>query len=104
MGQKQFGIDNDRLSSYAKEIKEIHDLGVEIAIVIGGGNIFRGVQAEEGRARARCRGLVRKNALARRPHHAQTLRRHASCRWPATLFQASHRAPPASAPRRRAAG
>ena len=48
MGNKQFGIDNDRLSSYAKEIKEIHDLGVEIAIVIGGGNIFRGVQAEEG--------------------------------------------------------
>jgi uridylate kinase len=48
MGEKQFGIDNDRLSSYAHEIKEIHDLGVEIAIVIGGGNIFRGVQAEEG--------------------------------------------------------
>jgi uridylate kinase len=48
MGEKQFGIDNDRLSSYANEIKEIHDLGVEIAIVIGGGNIFRGVQAEEG--------------------------------------------------------
>ena len=48
MGDKQFGIDNNRLSSYAHEIKEIHDLGVEIAIVIGGGNIFRGVQAEEG--------------------------------------------------------
>jgi uridylate kinase len=48
MGNKQFGIDNDRLSSYANEIKEIHNLGVEIAIVIGGGNIFRGVQAEEG--------------------------------------------------------
>jgi uridylate kinase len=48
MGEKQFGIDNNRLSEYAKQIKEIHDLGVEIAIVIGGGNIFRGVQAEEG--------------------------------------------------------
>ncbi|MFN5149821.1 MAG: UMP kinase, partial [Flavobacteriia bacterium] len=48
MGDKQFGIDNNRLSEYAKQIKEIHDLGVEIAIVIGGGNIFRGVQAEEG--------------------------------------------------------
>ena len=35
-------------NNYANEIKEIHDLGVEIAIVIGGGNIFRGVQAEEG--------------------------------------------------------
>jgi uridylate kinase len=48
MGDKQFGIDNLRLSSYAKQIKELHELGVEIAIVIGGGNIFRGVQAEEG--------------------------------------------------------
>jgi uridylate kinase len=48
MGDKQFGIDNNRLAEYSKQIKEIHDLGVEIAIVIGGGNIFRGVQAEEG--------------------------------------------------------
>ena len=48
MGDKQFGIDNNRLNSYANEIKEIHNLGVEIAIVIGGGNIFRGVQAEQG--------------------------------------------------------
>lgn len=48
MGNKQFGIDNNRLSDYAEEIKEICDLGIEVAIVIGGGNIFRGVQAEEG--------------------------------------------------------
>ncbi len=48
MGDKQFGIDNNRLKQYSKEIKEIHDLGVQVAIVIGGGNIFRGVQAEEG--------------------------------------------------------
>ena len=48
MGDKQFGIDNDRLAQYAKEIKTIVDKGVECAIVIGGGNIFRGVQAEEG--------------------------------------------------------
>lgn len=48
MGNKQFGIDNNRLNEYAAEIKEIHNLGVEVAIVIGGGNIFRGVQAEEG--------------------------------------------------------
>ena len=47
MGDKQFGIDNDRLAQYAKEIKTIVDKGVECAIVIGGGNIFRGVQAEE---------------------------------------------------------
>jgi uridylate kinase len=48
MGDKQFGIDNERLSEYADQIKEAHDLGVEVAIVIGGGNIFRGVQAEQG--------------------------------------------------------
>src|SRR5690554_1564274 len=45
---KQFGIDNARLTKYAEQIKEITDLGVELGIVIGGGNIFRGVQAEEG--------------------------------------------------------
>lgn len=48
MGTKQFGIDNVRLAQYAKQIKEVVDQGVEVAIVIGGGNIFRGVQAEEG--------------------------------------------------------
>jgi uridylate kinase len=48
MGQKQFGIDNDRLKQYAEEIKMVVDAGLEVAIVIGGGNIFRGVQAEEG--------------------------------------------------------
>ena len=48
MGEKQFGIDNLRLSEYANEIKTLVETGVEVAIVIGGGNIFRGVQAEEG--------------------------------------------------------
>jgi uridylate kinase len=48
MGNKQFGIDNERLAQYATQIKEVVQQGVEVAIVIGGGNIFRGVQAEEG--------------------------------------------------------
>jgi uridylate kinase len=48
MGDKQFGIDNTRINAYAQQIKDLHQEGVEIAIVIGGGNIFRGVQAEEG--------------------------------------------------------
>ena len=43
MGSRQYGIDNDRLVEYAKEIKKVVDAGVELAIVIGGGNIFRGV-------------------------------------------------------------
>lgn len=46
MGDKQYGIDASRLEQYVKEIKEVKDYGIEIAIVIGGGNIFRGVQAE----------------------------------------------------------
>ena len=48
MGAKQFGIDNDRLKQYAVQIKSVVDRGVQVAIVIGGGNIFRGVQAAEG--------------------------------------------------------
>jgi uridylate kinase len=48
MGDKQFGIDNGRLAVYASEIQALVNTGVEVAIVIGGGNIFRGVQAEEG--------------------------------------------------------
>jgi uridylate kinase len=46
MGDKNYGIDPVRLQQYTQEIKKVHDMGVEIAIVIGGGNIFRGVQAE----------------------------------------------------------
>ncbi len=48
MGDKQFGIDNHRILQYANEIKSAWSSGVQVAIVIGGGNIFRGVQAEEG--------------------------------------------------------
>lgn len=43
MGNQQYGIDPIRLKEYAEEIKEIIEIGVEVAIVIGGGNIFRGL-------------------------------------------------------------
>ncbi len=43
MGNLQYGIDNDRLKEYATEIKKVVDQGCEVAIVIGGGNIFRGL-------------------------------------------------------------
>ena len=43
MGNQAYGIDADRINAYANEIKELHQQGVEIAIVIGGGNIFRGM-------------------------------------------------------------
>ncbi|MGV8993213.1 MAG: UMP kinase [Flavobacterium sp.] len=43
MGDRQYGIDPVRLAEYAAEIKQIHEQGIQIAIVIGGGNIFRGL-------------------------------------------------------------
>ena len=48
MGDQNYGIDPKKLNQYAQEIKKVKDLGTEIAIVIGGGNIYRGVQAETG--------------------------------------------------------
>jgi len=43
MGERQYGIDPNRLAEYAEEIKEVVEKGIEMAIVIGGGNIFRGL-------------------------------------------------------------
>ena len=43
MGEKQYGIDSDRLAEYAEEIKQVVAKGIQVAIVIGGGNIFRGL-------------------------------------------------------------
>ncbi len=48
LGEKEFGIDSSILTMYAREIKEVINAGVEVAIVIGGGNIFRGVSGVEG--------------------------------------------------------
>jgi len=47
LGKNSYGIDNERLLDYAKEIKELHSLGVKIAIVIGGGNIYRGLSGAQ---------------------------------------------------------
>ncbi|MDD2474689.1 MAG: UMP kinase [Dysgonamonadaceae bacterium] len=47
MGDKQYGIDENRLQEYAQQIKEIADMGVQIGIVIGGGNIFRGLSGTD---------------------------------------------------------
>jgi len=43
MGKKQYGIDEERLNEYAVQVKEIAEMGVQVGIVIGGGNIFRGL-------------------------------------------------------------
>lgn len=49
MGDQEFGISSEVIGSYARQIKEVEELGVELAIVIGGGNIFRGLSgAEQG--------------------------------------------------------
>ena len=45
MGDGEFGLDTDTVTRIANEVKSVHDLGVQISLVIGGGNIFRGVQA-----------------------------------------------------------
>lgn len=45
MGEKNYGVDSQVIETVASEIKEVHDLGIEVAVVIGGGNIFRGVSA-----------------------------------------------------------
>jgi len=61
MGEKQYGIDNDRVKQYAEDIKAVHAQGLEIAIVIGGGNIFRGLSAEKSgmdRAQADYMGML----------------------------------------------
>ena len=47
MGKQGYGIDPERLSDYAKQIKEVAEMGVEIGIVIGGGNIFRGLSGSQ---------------------------------------------------------
>jgi uridylate kinase len=56
MGKKEFGIDPEVLHQYAEEIKAVSDFGTEIAIVIGGGNIFRGVQLVKGGTVDRAQG------------------------------------------------
>lgn len=47
MGEQHYGIDAVALRSFAEDVKEAHDLGVQIGIVFGGGNIYRGMQAEQ---------------------------------------------------------
>ncbi|MDP9048834.1 MAG: UMP kinase [Bacteroidota bacterium] len=61
MGDKQYGIDNAQVLQYAQDIKSVSDTGVEIAIVVGGGNIFRGLSAEKSgmeRAQADYMGML----------------------------------------------
>jgi len=61
MGNLQYGIDNNQVLQYAKDIKSVFDEGIEIAIVVGGGNIFRGLSAEKSgmeRAQADYMGML----------------------------------------------
>jgi len=61
MGGRQYGIDNEQVLQYAKDIKSVKDKGIEIAIVVGGGNIFRGLSAEKSgmdRAQADYMGML----------------------------------------------
>ena len=47
MGSQSYGIDPNRLADYAQQIKEVHDMGVQVSVVIGGGNIFRGLSGSQ---------------------------------------------------------
>ena len=47
MGEKKYGIDPSLLEKYSQQIKNIHEKGIEVALVIGGGNIYRGIEAEK---------------------------------------------------------
>ena len=47
IGNKNFGIDSNKLEKYSNEIKNIQNLGIEVAIVVGGGNIYRGIESEK---------------------------------------------------------
>lgn len=61
MGDRQYGIDNKQVLQYAHDIKSVYDRGIEIAIVVGGGNIFRGLSAEKSgmeRAQADYMGML----------------------------------------------
>lgn len=61
LGNKPFGIDHQIVKEIAEELKEIYDLGIELGVVIGGGNIFRGVVGQEkgmDRVRADCVGML----------------------------------------------
>jgi uridylate kinase len=61
MGDRQYGIDNTQVLQYAHDIKGVFDTGIEIAIVVGGGNIFRGLSAEKSgmeRAQADYMGML----------------------------------------------
>ncbi|OOQ59138.1 UMP kinase [Mucilaginibacter pedocola] len=61
MGEKQYGIDNNQVLQYAQDIKAVKEQGIEIAVVVGGGNIFRGLSAEKSgmeRAQADYMGML----------------------------------------------
>jgi uridylate kinase len=61
MGERQYGIDNNQVLQYAQDIKAVKEQGLEIAVVVGGGNIFRGLSAEKSgmeRAQADYMGML----------------------------------------------
>lgn len=61
MGERQYGIDNNQVLQYAEDIKAVKEQGIEIAVVVGGGNIFRGLSAEKSgmeRAQADYMGML----------------------------------------------
>jgi uridylate kinase len=84
MGKLPYGIDPDMLDAVAKEVHQVHLLGADIAVVIGGGNIFRGLRASEygmGRVPADHMGMLATviNAIAMGRPSAAPGRKRESC-------------------------
>ena len=48
MGEQKYGIDEQRLAQYAQQIKQVVDMGIQVGIMIGGGNIFRAFRSQQG--------------------------------------------------------
>lgn len=97
MGNLQYGIDPQRLADYAQEIKSVVDKGVQVAIVIGGGNIFRGVAgASKGMDRVQgdhmgmlatvINGLALQGACEDIDYKLGYNQRFKSTKWPNRLF------------------
>ena len=89
MGKQGYGIDPERLSDYARQIKEVSEMGVQIGIVIGGGNIFRGLSgSQKGFDR------VKGDQMGNRGYGGR-LCLHLLCRYWLSLFHYRYRLQPA---------
>ena len=81
IGEQTFGIDINVARMVAQEIKQVHDLGIEVAVVVGGGNIFRGVsKSAGGMDRASTHACSQRSTFLNLPNHSFAAGRSATWR------------------------